>query len=166
MAVLLYPGPAATEALGLAHNLAVHSPRALGPSDSCLGQSAPQATPAQQLWSKGVQLFLGLSGRASLPFGRAERDTACVSLNVRIQLLFIAVFFRESLQYVQRLREFPLFFSALPPPSGLQTHTLCCFDVISSKYFATERQCRVTEVLQARASGVQPSPLNNSSITH
>lgn len=49
---------------------------------------------------------------------------------------------------------------------GLQTHILCCFDVISSKYFATERQCRVTEVLQAWASGFQPSPVNNSSITH
>lgn len=52
------------------------------------------------------------------------------------------------------------------PPLGLCTHTLCCFDVISSKYFATKRQCRVTEVLQAWASGFQPSLVNNSSITH
>jgi len=52
------------------------------------------------------------------------------------------------------------------PRLGLRAHTLCCFDVISSKYFATERQCRVTEVFQAWSSGFQPSPVNNSSITH
>lgn len=61
---------------------------------------------------------------------------------------------------------FHYFSQCSPHPFGLRTHTLCCFDVISSKYFATERQRRVTEVLQALTSGFQPSPVNNSSITH
>lgn len=104
--------------LGLAHTLAAQALWAPGPSGLSLGPSAPQPTPAEQLWSKeGRSCFWGcLTGQA---FGLVQpKETLPVvhCLSVRIQLLVIALFFRESLQYVQRLREFPLFFSALPPP--------------------------------------------------
>lgn len=115
------------------------------------------------LFSAPLQQSL-LPARLPATLLRGLRCPCLPSSGARVRLLRLALFFKESLQYVQRLREFPLFFS-MCPPLGLQTHTLCCFDVISSKYFATKRQCRVTEVLQAWASGFQPSPVNNGSLT-
>lgn len=107
-------------ALGLAGTLAACSGRGHLPLRPC----SPLRLVAVE---RRVATVLGPPGRESLPPRTAAGDTAYVSLNVQIQLLFIALFFKESLQYIQRLREFPLFFSPSlsSPPASAVGHTHC-----------------------------------------
>lgn len=161
MAASFYHGPAAH---GGPWALRAHGQPTL-PVGTCPLQPCAPARSAQHTLGALEQRVAPVSW-AAFPFAGLWETLPMLAWMYKYSCCLLPCFSRKALGTFRGSGNFH-YFSQRPPPSvGLQTHTLCCFDVISSKYFATERQCRVTEVLQAWASGFQPSPVNNSSITH
>lgn len=124
-------------------------PPAAHPRQRIPGSPPPAAHPA------AVERVPRAACRREPSPGRGRRQCWCQRERPQAAALYCLVFQGKPSQRVEAQGISTIFPQRRPvpcPPThphrlGLRTHTLCCFDVISSKYFATERQCRVTGVL-------------------
>lgn len=154
-------GLLATEALEpCTHTGSLLFPWALAPFSLAPQQDQPcSSLTLGGCGAKGCNCFLGPLADTSFLFAPLRETLPALAWVCKYSCCLLLCFSREAFSTFRDSGNFH-YFSQCPSPSpsplGLRTHTLCCFDVISSKYFATERQCRVTEVLQAWASGFSP----------